>query len=58
MLRIEDDDGVRTLTLDRPERLNTLTRALIDGLHAALIACARDPGVRVVVLTMIGQQTG
>ena len=54
-LRIEDADGVRTLTLDRPDRLNTLTPGLNRQLHEALIDCARDPGVKAVVLTGAGR---
>jgi 2-(1,2-epoxy-1,2-dihydrophenyl)acetyl-CoA isomerase len=55
MLRIDDNEGVRTLTLDRPERLNTLTTALATALHVALVDCTRDPGVRAVVLTGAGR---
>jgi 2-(1,2-epoxy-1,2-dihydrophenyl)acetyl-CoA isomerase len=55
MLRIEDADGVRKLTLNRPDRLNALTTALARQLHAALVDCARDPGVRAVVLTGAGR---
>ena len=55
MLEIRDTDGVRTLTLSRPERLNALTTALAEQLHAALNECARDPGVRAVVLTGAGR---
>ena len=55
MLRIEDAGGVRTLTLDRPDRLNTLTAALTKALHKALLDCASDPGVRCVVLTGAGR---
>ena len=55
MLRIEDAGGVRTLTLDRPDRLNTLTPALVGDLHKALVDCARDPGVKAVVLTGAGR---
>ncbi len=55
MLRIDDTDGVRTLTLNRPDRLNALTTALAKELHAALVDCARDPGVRAVVLTGAGR---
>lgn len=55
MLRIDDTGSVRTLTLDRPERLNTLTPALARTLHAALVDCTRDPGVRAVVLTGAGR---
>ena len=55
MLRIENCEGVRTLTLDRPERLNALTTALVKDLRTALLDCARDPGVRAVVLTGAGR---
>jgi 2-(1,2-epoxy-1,2-dihydrophenyl)acetyl-CoA isomerase len=55
MLRIDDNEGVRTLTLDRPDRLNSLTQALTANLHKALIDCMRDPGVKVVVLTGAGR---
>jgi 2-(1,2-epoxy-1,2-dihydrophenyl)acetyl-CoA isomerase len=55
MLRIDDNEGVRTLTLDRPDRLNTLTPALAKALHIALVDCTRDPGVRAVVLTGAGR---
>jgi 2-(1,2-epoxy-1,2-dihydrophenyl)acetyl-CoA isomerase len=55
MLGIDDSEGVRTLTLNRPERLNTLTTALAKALHAALVDCSRDPGVRAVVLTGAGR---
>lgn len=55
MLRIEDKDGVRTLILDRPERLNTFTQQMVFDLHEALIDCRRDPGVKVVVLTGAGE---
>ena len=55
MLAIDDRDGVRTLTLNRPERLNTLTPSLTRDLNAALVDCARDPGVRAVILTGAGR---
>ncbi len=55
MLRIDDAEGVRTLTLDRPERLNALTPAMMRDLHLALIDASRDPGVKCVVLTGAGR---
>lgn len=42
-------DGVLTLTLARPAKLNALTTRMVKDLGAALER-ARDPGVRVVVL--------
>ena len=55
MLRIKDEGGVRTLTLNRPERLNTLTQAMIADLHSALVDTARDPGVKALVLAGAGR---
>jgi len=55
MLRIADEGGVRTLTLDRPDRLNTLTQGMLRDLRLALYDCARDPGVKVVVLAGAGR---
>lgn len=54
-LQIDSTDGVCTLTLNRPDRLNTLTPALAKSLHQALLDCARDPGVKAVVLTGAGR---
>ncbi len=48
------DDGVLTLTLNRPERLNALTSTMIGALLAVLRTAAVDPSVRVVVLTGAG----
>lgn len=55
MLRVEDSEGVRTITLDRPDRLNALTSAMMDDLRRALADAARDPGLRCVVLTGAGR---
>ncbi|WP_028916232.1 enoyl-CoA hydratase-related protein [Pseudoxanthomonas sp. J35] len=49
-----DADGVRTITVDRPEKLNALNRQTLEALDAAFSAAAADPGVRVVVLTGSG----
>jgi len=49
------DDGVRTITLDRPERLNAVNPALAAELPRALDEAARDDAVRVVVLTGAGR---
>ena len=53
-LRIDDDGGVRTLTLDRVEARNALTVELRRALPDALAAADADPAVRVVVITGAG----
>jgi len=55
MLLVTDDSGVRTLTLNRPDRLNTLTGALMRELHSALLEASRDPGVKCLVLAGAGR---
>ena len=48
-------DGVATLTLNRPERLNPLSESMLAALQDALDRVAADPSVRVVVLTGAGR---
>ena len=54
VLRSDDAAGVRTLTLDRPERKNALSPELVEALTTSFLAADRDPAVRVVVLTGAG----
>lgn len=48
-------DGVATITLDRPDRMNALTRVLETELRDAMEAAGRDPAVRAIVLTGRGR---
>jgi enoyl-CoA hydratase/carnithine racemase len=48
-------DGVATLTLNRPERFNPLSRQMIAAIQAELDAIANDPSVRVVILAAGGR---
>jgi len=54
-LRLELGEGVLTLTLDRPDKRNALSAALIAGLHAGLERADLDPDVRVVALRGAGK---
>ncbi|MDH6676838.1 enoyl-CoA hydratase [Rhodococcus sp. LBL1] len=47
--------AVVTVTLDRPDRLNALSFALVEELHAALTALEHDNTCRVVILTGAGR---
>jgi len=51
VLLTEDANGVRLITLNRPEARNALSSELIDRLVEALHAAEDDPEVRAVVLT-------
>ena len=55
ILQIDDDNRVRTLTLNRPEALNAFNEALYDTTAKALDAAADDPEVAVVLLTGAGR---
>jgi len=50
-----DRDAVATLTLNRGDRFNPLSAAMIAALQAQLAAVAQDPAVRVVVLAAAGR---
>jgi 2-(1,2-epoxy-1,2-dihydrophenyl)acetyl-CoA isomerase len=54
-LRVDIGDGIATLTLDRPDALNSLTVPLKEELIRAFRDLAKDPSVRVVVLTGAGR---
>ena len=45
------EDGIGVITLDRPDRLNTLTGPLLDEVDAAVGRAEADDDVRVLVLT-------
>ena len=54
-LLIDDENRVRTLTLNRPEALNAFNEALYDATAQALLDAAEDPEVAVVLLTGAGR---
>src|SRR5262245_3691602 len=51
----EAKDGIATLTLNRPDRLNALGGTLRDDLFDAVTRSAADPEVRVMVVTGAGK---
>jgi methylglutaconyl-CoA hydratase len=54
MVTVSDQQSVRLLTLNDPQRRNPLSPALVQGLLAALDTAAQDPAIRAVVLTGTG----
>jgi 2-(1,2-epoxy-1,2-dihydrophenyl)acetyl-CoA isomerase len=52
---ISSHRGITQLTLNRPDKLNAFTRAMLAELREALAAAATDPECRVVVLTGAGR---
>jgi len=51
----ETRDGIQTLTLNRPDKLNALDFALTEALVQALKDADADPSVRVVIVTGAGR---
>src|SRR5258707_8835380 len=51
----EDKDGVATLTLNRGDRMNPLSTAMLSALQAELDRLARDTAAPVVVLAGPGK---
>jgi len=53
-VEVARDGAVRTITLNRPDKLNAFTRGVHEDLQAALEE-AQDPAVRAVVITGAGR---
>ncbi|MDQ7827881.1 MAG: p-hydroxycinnamoyl CoA hydratase/lyase [Armatimonadota bacterium] len=51
---VRDDDGIVTVTFNRPEKKNAMNPTLHREMHAALTALAADDRVRVLVITGAG----
>lgn len=52
---LEVQDGIATITLNRPDAMNSLSIAAKEALLAAVRSAAEDPDVRCVVLTGSGR---
>jgi enoyl-CoA hydratase len=48
-------DAIATITLNRPERLNTIVPPMPDEFEAAVLEATRDAGVKVIVLRGAGR---
>ena len=54
-LLYEKDGPIATITLNRPERMNTISGPMLDELSARLLEANADRDVRVIVLTGTGR---
>jgi enoyl-CoA hydratase len=55
-LLFERRDGIATITVNRPEKLNALNATVIAELGLAIDAVDRDPALRAVILTGAGSK--
>jgi enoyl-CoA hydratase len=55
-LIVESRDGVATVTVNRPEKLNALSDRVMEELDAAFAALGADASVRGVILTGAGEK--
>jgi enoyl-CoA hydratase/carnithine racemase len=55
ILQVDDQNRVRTLTLNRPDVLNAFNEALYEATAEALCMAAEDPDIAVVLLTGAGR---
>ena len=54
-LLVERDGHVTTLTLNRPDRLNAISGAMLDALSKELVAADADREIRAIILTGAGR---
>lgn len=54
-VRMEHSDGIATLTLDRPDKLNAMSDEMYDLLHDHAHQLSADPAVRAIILTGSGK---
>ena len=52
---LERKEGVATLTLSRPEKLNAINRKMMEELESAVVEIVKDRDMRVLVITGAGR---
>ena len=55
-VRVETEDGIRTVTVDRPEKLNALNTVVMESLDAAFAAAASEASLRCLIVTGAGEK--
>ena len=54
-LLVEQRGRIAIFTLNRPDRLNAISRDMLNELSAKMVEANRDPGIRCIVLTGAGK---
>ena len=52
----EQDNGIVTITINRPEKLNTLNKATLTELDAAVASALKDSSVAGIIITGAGEK--
>lgn len=55
-VRVETQEGIRTLTVDRPEKLNALNAAVLETLDALLTEAQNATDLRCLIITGAGEK--
>ncbi|WP_371324574.1 enoyl-CoA hydratase [Dechloromonas sp. ZY10] len=55
VLRVDRENGLTTLTLNRPSQFNSLSQEMLTALQSELDAIAANPAIRVVVIAAAGK---
>ena len=54
-LLIETKGKVAVITLNRPDRLNAISTAMLNELSTKIVEANKDPGIRCIILTGSGK---
>ena len=54
-LLVEQRDHIAIITLNRPERLNAISREMLGELSAKMVEADKDPDTRCIILTGAGR---
>ncbi len=55
-VRVETHEGIRTLTVDRPDKLNALNAAVLEALDVRLADAQSEPDLRCLIITGAGEK--
>ncbi|MCA1581761.1 MAG: enoyl-CoA hydratase/isomerase family protein [Acidobacteria bacterium] len=56
LVGVETSEGIRTVTVQRPEKLNALNAQVLDAIDAAVIDAGRDASLRCLIVTGAGEK--
>lgn len=56
-LLFQVEDGVATITINRPKALNALNSAVMGEINAAITQCRKDDAVKAVIITGAGEKS-